>query len=113
MASITEHQVINTYYERKIGKKLKNDPNKFSLGCLEVFNTFGIEIDLTSPEKIEKFQTPILHYKYIVTKIQKFQKNGRAAVLAKFPDKTRLFFDSTKDGDANYILKEMEVDNQG
>ena len=80
------------------------------------FNKFGIEIDLSTPEKERAFHGLVLHYSYIVRKIQKHLRNGKKGVLAKFPDKTKPFyvlslphpiFVKSKDADADV---EMEID---
>ena len=92
MAPITEHQVINTYFDLNLGTRFRSKPNRFDLGCIEVFANFGTEIDLSTPEKLKAIQPYILHYKYIVTKVQKLIKNGRDHVLTKFPDKTKPFY---------------------
>ena len=93
MAPITEHQVINTYFDLKLGTKYRLKSNKYDLGCMDVFAFFGVEIDLSSDGKKDAFRPYILHYSYIVSKIQRLIKSGgREHILSKFPDKTKPFY---------------------
>ena len=93
MAAITEHDVINTYFDLGLGPKFQtNQQNKYQLGCIEVFANRGIEIDISTSEKQNAFKPYELHYKYVVTKIQTHLRSGKEYVFKKFPDKTKPFY---------------------
>ena len=100
MASISEHQVIKAYLEEKLGEKYRNKPNhfdKYHHSCLDVFGFYDFKVDLSTEENGNKFKAYVLHYKCIVSKVQKALKNSRQSVYEKFPNPEKLFHSPNAD----------------
>ena len=78
---ITESQVLFSHVRLKLATLYLEESSQCQSDtrrCQEIFADFGLQVDLSTPEKSKKFLGLVLHYQRLVKKYQTEKKNIRS-----------------------------------